>query len=286
MTDKPKNEPIEHIGRVIRAEVRTKATPQQAYDAWADPEEIAHWFPDRAEGKAEPGRTITWIFDNFNYRIPYEVLIAQPAEKFAIRWNPPPGMNPGILEVTISKEGGETVIRLVNSGFREGAEWNDEFEGTDSGWRMAMALLKHYLDNYFGTPRSSFLVMRPAEFSFEQIVPLHRTGAGLKKWLTKSGEYGEVGENYSLELQESGKSSGRVLAKTKRETTLSWDEIHGVLELKAFSTGAQKFLCVRGSGWGLSAEKAKELEARMERTVERLAAALIASKTSAGNTVG
>ena len=42
MTDRPEGKPIEHIGRIIRAEIRTKATPQQAYDAWADPEKIAH----------------------------------------------------------------------------------------------------------------------------------------------------------------------------------------------------------------------------------------------------
>jgi uncharacterized protein YndB with AHSA1/START domain len=280
MTDKPENKPIEHIGRILRAEIRTKATPQQAYDAWADPEKIAHWFPDRAEGKAEPGATITWVFEKFNYRIPYEVLIAQPAEKFAIRWNPPPGMSAGVLEVTIAKEGGETVIKLVNSGFREGAEWNEEFEGTDSGWRMALALLKHYLENYFGISRSSFLAMKSAEFSFDQIVPLHRTAAGLQKWLTKSGEYGEVGESFSLELQEGGKASGRVLAKTKRGTALSWNEIRGVLELKAFSMGPQKMLCVRGCGWGLSAEKAKELEAQMERAIERLAALMVVNKAS------
>jgi uncharacterized protein YndB with AHSA1/START domain len=279
--DRPEGQPIEHIGRIIRAEIRTKAAPQQAYDAWADPEKIAHWFPDRAEGKAEPGETITWIFDKFNYFIPYEVLVARPAEKFAIRWNPPPGMNPGILEITISKEGGETVVRLVNSGFREGAEWNDEFEGIDSGWRMSLALLKHYLDNYFSTSRTSFLVMRPAEFSFEQLVPLLGTETGLKKWLTKSGEYGEVGENFSLQLQEGGRVSGHVLAKSNRETTLGWDEIHGVLELKAFSMGPEKILCVRGCGWGLSAEKAKEIEAHVERAVGRLAAVLAASKTIA-----
>ena len=281
MTDNPENEPIEHKGRIIRAEIRTKATPQEAYDAWADPEKIAHWFPDRAEGKAEPGATITWVFDKFNYRIPYEVLVAQPAERFAIRWNPPPGMSAGILEVTIHKQGGDTVIKLVNSGFREGAEWNEEFEGTDSGWRMALALQKHYLENYFGTSRASFLVMRPAEFSFEQVVELQRSGTGLKKWLTKSGEYGDVGESFTLELQEGGKASGLVLAKTKRETALGWDEIHGVLELKAFSMGAQKMLCVRGCGWGLSAEKAKELEGQMERAVERLASALTAGRASA-----
>jgi uncharacterized protein YndB with AHSA1/START domain len=95
---------------MIRTEIRSKATPLEAFDAWADPEKMAHWFPDRAEGKGEPGATITWIFDKFDRRIPYEVLIAQLARKFAIRWNPPPGMNPGIVEVRISKEGRDTVV--------------------------------------------------------------------------------------------------------------------------------------------------------------------------------
>ena len=281
MTEESGRTPIAHQGRIIRAEIRTTATPQQAYDAWADPEKIAHWFTDKAEGKAKPGATITWTFEKFNYRIPYEVLIAQPSEKFAIRWDPHPGLNPGILEVTISKEGGETVIRLVNSGFREGAEWNEEFEGLDSGWRMALPLLKHYLENYYGLARSSFLAMRVVEFSFDQVVPFHRTAAGLTKWLTTAGEYADVGERFSLQLQEGGKVSGHVLAKTKRETTLSWDEIRGVLELKAFSMGSQKILCVRGCGWGLGTDKAKEIQGQMKGALQRLAGALGVSKASA-----
>lgn len=281
MTEKPEYKPSEHIGRVIRAEIRTSATPQQAYDAWADTEKIAHWFPDRAEGTAEPGATITWIFDTFNYRIPYEVLVAQPPERFTIRWNPPPGMNPGILEVTISRESGETVIRLVNSGFREGAQWDDEFEGVDSGWRMSLAKLKHYLDNFYGIARRSFLVVKPADFSFDTVLAFHRTADGLRRWLTKSGAYGEAGDSFVMELQEGAAVSGRVLAKTKRETALSWDEIHGVLELKAFSMGPQKMLCVQGCGWGLDADTAKDIEGQMQRALERLAGVLGANKASA-----
>jgi uncharacterized protein YndB with AHSA1/START domain len=275
------DQPIEHRGRIIRVEIRTSATPDQVYEAWADPEKIAHWFPDKAEGKAEPGATITWIFDKFNYRIPYEVLVAEPAKKFVIRWNPPPGMNPGVLEITIAKEDGETVMRLVNSGFREGAEWDNEYEGTDSGWRMAVALLKHYLENYYGTPRTSFLVIHPAEFAFEQVPPFHRDPAKLAKWLTRNGAFGEVGDKFRLELQEGGTVSGRVLAITKTEVALAWDEIHGSLELKAFPMGPQKMLCIRGCGWGLSAEKGKELEAQMERALQRLAHVLAANTATA-----
>jgi uncharacterized protein YndB with AHSA1/START domain len=281
MTNAPEEKPIEHRGRKIVAEIRTTATPEQVYEAWADPEKIAHWFPDKAEGKAEPGATITWVFEAFNYKIPYEVLRAEPGKKFAIRWNPPPGMSAGILEVIITKEGGETLVRLVNSGFREGAEWNDEYDGVDSGWTMALALLKHYLENYFGTPRNSFLVMKPANFAFADVLPFHRTGAGLRQWLTSSGEFGEVGEKFTLGLREGGAVTGRVLAKSKWETALGWDEIHGVLELKAFAMGPQKMVCVHGCGWGLELEKAKKIEAEMHRALERLASALNAQRASA-----
>ena len=281
MTKLPEENPIEHRGRKILAEIRTSATPEQVYEAWADPEKIAHWFPDKAQGKAEPGATITWIFERFNYTIPYEVLAAEPGKRFAIRWNPPPGMSAGILEVTITKEGGETVMRLVNSGFREGAEWNDEYDGVDSGWIMALALLKHYVENYFGTPRSSFQAMRPANFAFADVLPFHRTAEGLRKWLTTSGEFGDAGEKFALALREGGAVTGRVLAKSKWETTLGWEEIRGVLELKAFAMGPQKMVCVRGCGWGLAAAKAKKIEEEMDRAVERLASLLNAQKASA-----
>lgn len=273
--------PIEHLGRVIRAEFRTTATPGQVYEAWADPEKVAHWFPDKAEGKAVPGETITWIFDKFNYRIPYEVLRAEPGKQFTIRWNPPPGMNAGILDVTMERTEGVTRVRLVNSGFREGAQWNDEYEGVDSGWQMALSVLKLYLEKYFGTPRSSFMAMIPASFAFEQLPAVQRTSAGLQKWLTTSGDMGDVGGLFALELQDGGKVSGRVLAKTKLETELEWQEIRGALGLKGFAMGAQKMIGVHGCGWGLSLENAKAIEQRMERALERLARALGTQEASA-----
>lgn len=42
---------FQHKGRIIRAEMETSATPDQAWEAWADPEKIAQWFVDRATGE-------------------------------------------------------------------------------------------------------------------------------------------------------------------------------------------------------------------------------------------
>ena len=270
----PKIESIEHKGRTIRVEFRTTATPKQAYKAWADPEKIAHWFPDRAEGKAEVGATIYWIFDKFNYRIPYEVLRAESGKSFAINWEAPAGRDPGILEVTISRQGGETIVSLVNSGFREGADWNDEYKGVDSGWRMALAMLKLYLEKYFGKPRSSFLAMRPAKYTLQQLLRFQRRADGLSAWLCASGSIANVGESYAMTLQTGGSMTGRVLAITKSEVQLSWEEIRGAIGLKAFNMGPQKMVGIHGCGWGMSAERAQEIENQMDAALERLAAAL------------
>ena len=73
-----------HRGRQLVVEMRTRATPEQVYEAWADPEKIAHWFVDSARGKAEVGSIFTWVFEKFGYEIPYEVVAAEPGRRFAL----------------------------------------------------------------------------------------------------------------------------------------------------------------------------------------------------------
>lgn len=266
----------EHRGRVIRTEFRTTATPQQAWEAWADPKKIAQWFTDRATGEAVPGGTITWYFDRFNYAIPYEMLEAVPGERFSIKWSAP-GRDPGILEVIIERDGGETLIRLVNSGFRESAQWDEEYEGTDSGWRMALAIQKYYLENHFGQPKTDFLGLRPASFSYDRLRPYFLEPARLAQWFSKSGSIGAVGEPCRVSLRNGGELNGRVLAITKWEVALSWEEIAGTLELKGFSMGPQRMVGIRGISWKLPPAEMKQIEDRMGTALERLAGLLVSS---------
>jgi uncharacterized protein YndB with AHSA1/START domain len=279
MTDEPKSEPYKHQGRTIRAEIETSATPQQAWEAWADPEKIAHWFVDRASGEAKPGGAMTWFFDEFGYVLPYKVVDATPGKLFVLKWEASPGMPAGILEVTIERKGGVTHVRLVNSGFREDAAWNDEYEGVVSGWKMSLAILKYYLENHFGRAKTALLVMRPASFSYEQLHEYFVDASKLGLWLTQSGAIGKAGEACRLELR-GGKEAlaqtltGRVLADTGREVTVSWDEIGGTLECKGFAMGPQRVAGVRCMSWNLTPEKKKLLEAQLNGAVERLAALL------------
>jgi uncharacterized protein YndB with AHSA1/START domain len=262
---------FEHKGRIIRAEIRTSATPQQAWEAWADPQKIAAWFVDRAAGEAKPGGIMTWFFDDFGYQLPYKVVDAIPGSLFVLKWDPPQG-DSGILEVRIAQEGGATIVRLTNSGFREDAKWNDEYEGVNSGWQTALALLKEYLENYFGRSKKTVMILRPASYTHDQLREYFLDPAKLSKWLSVSGAIGKPGESCELILRDGGKLSGRVLAVTKWEAALSWKEISGALELKGFSMGPQKMLGVRVTLWNSDSAANSGIKARMEAAVERLAA--------------
>lgn len=42
-------------GRTIESEARTRATPRQAWEAFAHPERLVDWWVDKVEGRAELG---------------------------------------------------------------------------------------------------------------------------------------------------------------------------------------------------------------------------------------
>jgi uncharacterized protein YndB with AHSA1/START domain len=272
----------EHKGRMLRAEMRTKATPEQVWEAWADPEKIAQWFVDRASGEAKAGSVVTWFFDDFGFQLPYTVLEAEPGKSYVLKWEPPGGPA-GIHEVRIEREGGETVMRLIESGFKEGTEWDEEYEGVNSGWKNALAILKLYLENYFGRGRRVALVMRPASFEYAQIAPYFEGERMLAAWLTRSGAIGRVGEKCDLVLRDGGQLTGEVIARTGREAALSWREIEGVLELKAFSMGPQRFAGVRVMSWAGDEVNFLNAVGGMNDAVERLAAQFPAKAGSSGS---
>ncbi len=195
MVDKKQTQ--ERKGRVMRKEMTTRAAPREVWEAWADPAKLAQWFTDGAEGEAKAGGSMTWIFDKFGYRFTYDVLEARPEERLVLTVTPPGRSSPWLLEIDIEQAGGRTVLKLVQSGFGEGAEWDDEYQGINSGWDMALAILKHYLENYFGRPRHHALVMVPFEYSSSQLRPFYREERSLAKWLTRDGAVGEPGATTS-----------------------------------------------------------------------------------------
>jgi uncharacterized protein YndB with AHSA1/START domain len=266
---------IDHDGRVVRAEILTTASAEQAWQAWADPARLSEWFTDRAKGRAAAGGTVTWYFDRFRSQFPYDVMVADEGRRLVLKGSPP-GRPPYLLEVLISgNPAAGTLVKIINSGFSVGVENYEEYEGVESGWQMALTILKQYLENHFSQPKSGFFAMQPAPVDYEKILHFFLEEEGLMRWLTTSGAIGAPGERYSLTLRDGSPMSGRVLTLTSREVALSWDEIDGVAELKAFRIGPRaRAVAVRGCGWGLPEERALEIEQMLSKAIDRLVAVI------------
>lgn len=271
---------VKHLpGRRAVAEIRTHATPEALWNALVTPEGIARWFVDRAEGAADrTGNLVKWFFDRFRYELNYRVLSAVPGAELVLDGGPD-GPVPFVLEITLRKESGQTTVTLVNSGFLDAPEWDDQFDGIVSGWRLALATLAEHVERHDGRNRTQFFAMRPSVFEYGDLAPFYRDEARLAQWLTQSGGIGEACEPCRLVLRSGDPLTGEVLARTSREVLLRWEEIGGVLALKAFSMGpGRRALCVHGSSWRMDAERMAAIEAAMQDALERLARALAADQ--------
>lgn len=236
MSEQPE---FEHTGRVIRDEIRVDASPDVVYEAFTDPEALTSWFVGRMTGHMEPGETVEWFWDSTGTGMTQHVLVADAPHRLVTRMDLPQGVS--YLEVTVEQVDGHSVLRLVQSGFGSGSDWDDQYEGMLSGWMVALGVLKFFVERYFGRPRREILVLGDAPFDQDEVLRLQRTETGLARWLTRSGAPGKtVGEPVRLVLENGQTLTGTVLRNTAWETLWSWDEIEGVVEIKAF----------RGAHWG------------------------------------
>jgi len=262
-----------HHGRVIDTSIRLKTTPMRAWQAWADPQHIANWFVDRAEGQATPGGTMKWFFDTFGYALDVPIVEAEPGRTFVTAGDQPgPDALPYLMEITITKDGDETVMHLVNSGFSTDPKKDDDFNGVVSGWAAALARLKVWLEHYPLRTRHHDLVVRPAEFTWEGLRPFYATAEARARWMEPDVPAG-----------------GRVLCDTGAELILALDDRDGTVDLKAFTMGPQRMVGLdlsvwpEGSAFALcaSADRVEETKARLNRALDRLVESINERRSSA-----
>jgi uncharacterized protein YndB with AHSA1/START domain len=200
--------------------VRTTASAERAWRAFADARIVQGWFADEAAvernsrvdapatgarsgirsplaGTVDPmiadddgddsamaGDVIVHRFPAFGFEVRNEVVESDRGRRLVLRMAFP-GRPPMTQEIIIRSVAGETVIEMTNSGFGD-EEWEGQWHGIDSGWKLSLAQLRHYLENYFGRVRTSWFVMQPARFDWQQLRRHFHEPALLANWLTET----------------------------------------------------------------------------------------------------
>jgi uncharacterized protein YndB with AHSA1/START domain len=133
-------------GRAIELSIEVPGTPQEVWDTIATGPGITSWFvPFEVEGR--PGGRVVMDFGPFGKEAG-QVTAWEPPHRFAYQGERQPSM--AFEWLVESHDGGSCVVRLVNSGFGDGQDWDDQFDGMTEGWKIFLQNLRLQLTHHRG----------------------------------------------------------------------------------------------------------------------------------------
>jgi uncharacterized protein YndB with AHSA1/START domain len=154
MTNTPHDDPPGT--RSIRLEIEVPGTPEQVWEAIATGPGITAWFvPATVAGRE--GGAVTLHFGP-GMDTTGRVTAWDPPRRFGYEGSEWGDRRLAYEYLVEARDGGTCVVRLVNSGFGTGADWDGEFDGMEAGWRLFLHNLRLYLTHFPGQRCSSILV--------------------------------------------------------------------------------------------------------------------------------
>jgi uncharacterized protein YndB with AHSA1/START domain len=169
--------------RTVQVEVEVPGTPEEVWQAIATGPGISSWFVP-AEFEMRDGKPVA-VKLNFGPGMESSSVVTS--------WDPPrrftaeaPGWVPGspIIADEWSVEargGGICVVRIVHSLFASTDDWDNQLEGTESGWPAFFRILRIYLTHFRGQRSAMMQWMAPV------------AGTEAEAWETLTGALGLKG---------------------------------------------------------------------------------------------
>jgi uncharacterized protein YndB with AHSA1/START domain len=142
--------PTESPTRTIDLSVEVPGTPEEVWNAIATGPGISSWFIPCGVEEREGG-AVTMDFGSYGEETA-KVTAWEPPRR--VVFEGPGGKDDGrtlAYEWLVEARGGDTcVVRLVNSGFGAGAEWDGDYDGMSQGWRLFLENLRLHLTHFRG----------------------------------------------------------------------------------------------------------------------------------------
>lgn len=261
----------------LHAEIEVARPPEPVFEAWAAPEGISSWWVDSASVRAEAGATVEWSFRDFGMNLEVEVATAEPPRALVFEMAVPDAP-PHRLAITLTEIAGGTRVAVEDGPWPDTEEGWIQRKGCESGWALALATLRHRLEQAGDHPRTHIFVMRPEPGNAPELRPFQETGAGLDRWLTRGAERASLrldeGAPFRMEAAWGEPISGRVVVRTPDELMVTWTERDGLLTLKSFATPAGRAVGLDLSAWPLDDAAAARMRGAFDEALDRLVAAL------------
>lgn len=262
-------------GRTAELEFTIDAKVEDVWAAITEAEHLMNWFP--LEARVTPGEGGTMFMawgEEFKGDCTIEVWEPSKRLRTTFMEQPSPDSEPmrTFVDYFLEGDGGVTKLRLVHSGFGEGAAWDAMYNAVSNGWNAELRSLKHYVENHLSQTREVAWAVSPIKSDDEAAwaALLGPDCLGLEGVVTPS-----AGERYSANGPALGEISGLVLHSKKPgvfvATIDGMDNAFIRVEIER-CTGPDPSVWFWVSLYGDSASGAKALKQRIEQTLASLVA--------------
>ena len=251
------------MSRSLTKTVTVQAPDDVVWRALTEADELARWFP--VEARVEPGLGGS-IWLSWGSGTEGQAPITGWEPERHLQWSEERGPVKLAVDFHLEAQGGTTVVRLVQSGFGDAPDWDDEFHMTDGGWSYFLAHLKWYLERHRGTPRDLIafreaLSMSRAEAFLRLLGPL-----GLSRDDVLAGR--RMGTPYRTVTAQGEELSGVIVAASPDtwQLGLTIEPLNGAIlfvEIEPAPTGARAGFWL--STYGLSGARLTEARDRFGR---------------------
>jgi uncharacterized protein YndB with AHSA1/START domain len=153
MTDPQSPDPQSHdTTRSIHLDVEVPGSPEEVWTAIATGPGVSSWYVPHEIEQREGGE-VTLSFGP-GMDVTGRVLAWEPPHRIVLGTDGPGLAFEFLVE---ARDGGSCIVRLVNSGFGTGADWDDQYDGMAEGWQIFLANLRLHLTHFAGRAASPML---------------------------------------------------------------------------------------------------------------------------------
>ena len=126
---------------------------EEVFEAIVDPGTLSRYFTTGgAEGRIEPGATVSWSFHDFPGAFPVEVVEVEKNKRIVLRWEvdeqDPSAKYDTIVTMRFEAlEDGRTLVSIGEEGWRETPAGLKASYGNCMGWSQMLAALKAWVEH-------------------------------------------------------------------------------------------------------------------------------------------
>ncbi len=200
----------------IELEVEVEGTVEEVWTAIATGPGISSWYVPHNVEEREGGAATASFGPGPEMQVAGRVAAWDPPRR--IVFDGGEGVEGLAFEWLIEgKSGGTCIVRLVNSGFLEGAEWDDDYEGMTEGWGIFLANLQLHCKHFRGQAATASLPLAtwagPATVAWQRLT----SDLGIASAVS-------VGDRVDIESADSPPLGGQVVARTPNRISLLVDK--------------------------------------------------------------